>query len=108
MGADEQTSVMADFFEGVMQLAADAKERLSCRQTVRGRSYALSMAVDCGLKPQMAYSVVQTSRYTGVPVSTLYREHDEGRIEFVKPKDKRRGFLVRVEEVDRWMGENAE
>jgi hypothetical protein len=55
----------------------------------------------------MAYSVEQTSRYAGIPKSTLYAEHDAERLEFVCPKDKQKGYLVRVEEVDRWMKENA-
>lgn len=102
-----QDEALSDFFGGVVQLAADAQRRLTGRGLARGGSEALAMAVEAGLPPQMAYSVEQTSRYAGIPKSTLYAEHDAERLEFVCPKDKQKGYLVRVEEVDRWMKENA-
>jgi hypothetical protein len=102
-----QDEALSDFFGDLMQLAADAQRRLTGRGLARGGSEALAMAVEAGLPPQMAYSVEQTSSYTGVPKSTLYAEHDAWRIEFICPRDKQKGYLVRVEEVDRWMKENA-
>lgn len=99
--------VMSDFFSGVMQLAAEAQRRLTGSRIVRGGSRALAMAVEAGLPPQMAYSVAETSSYTGIPRSTLYREHDEGRIAFLVPRGNERGAMIRVEEVDRWMEENV-
>lgn len=98
--------VMSDFFSGVMQLAADAQRRLTGSRMVRGGSRALAMAVEAGLDPKLAYTVTETARYSGISRSTLYSEHEAGRIAFVAPRGADRGFLVRVEEVDRWMEEN--
>lgn len=47
-----------------------------------------------------------TAKYTGLEVKTLYEEHDAGHLAFIMPKGKRRGYRVRVDEVDRWMQEN--
>ena len=54
----------------------------------------------------MTYTVSDTAKYTGLDVKTLYEEHDAGRLTFIMPKDKQRGYRVRVDEVDRWMLEN--
>lgn len=81
------------------------------RRTVETRgvemcgSEALGYAVAAGLPPQMAYTVSETSRYTGVSVKQLYRERDEGRMRFVLPEGNSRGALISVKEVDRWMRE---
>lgn len=71
-------------------------------------SRALSFAVEAGLPPQMAYTAAETSRYTGVPLQTLYYERNAGRLAFVIPKGNSRGALIRVDEVDRWMEGNVD
>ena len=69
-------------------------------------SRALAFAVAAGLPPQMAYTVSQTAKYTGLNKQTLYREHDAGRLAFVMPNGNTRGYRIKVDEVDRWMKEN--
>ncbi len=81
------------------------------RRTVETRgiemcgSEALGYAVAAGLPPQMAYTVKETSKYTGVSVSQLYCERNEGRMRFMLPEGNSRGALISVKEVDRWMRE---
>lgn len=99
--------VLAAFFEGVMQSASDALRRLSGKRSQRLGSPALAMAVEAGFKPQMAYTVADTARYTGIDKQTLYREHDAGRISWIVPKGCERGARISVYEVDRWMEENV-
>ena len=36
-------------------------------------SPALGYAVACGLEPRMAYTIPQTSRYSGIPVTEMDR-----------------------------------
>lgn len=64
-------------------------------------SQALKFAVQAGLQPQMAYSVVETARYTGVSPSTLYAENKAGRLPFKTIGS--RNALIRVVDVDKWM-----
>lgn len=99
--------VMAAFFEGVMQSASDALRRLSGKRSQRLGSPALAMAVEAGLDPQMAYTVADTARYTGIDKQTFYREHDAGRIAWIVPKGCDRGARISVYEVDRWMEESV-
>lgn len=109
-GADvvgTEADVLAEFFSGVMQTAAEAQRRLTGSRMVRGGSRALAMAVEAGLDPQMAYTVAETARYSGIPRTTLYAEHEAGRLAFVIPRGQERGAVIRVEELDRWMEENT-
>lgn len=64
-------------------------------------SQALKFAVKAGLQPQMAYTVSETSRYTGVSASTLYAENKAGRLPFKTVGS--RNALIRVVDVDKWM-----
>lgn len=49
----------------------------------------------------MAYSVIETARYTGVSPSTLYAENKAGRLPFKTIGS--RNALIRVVDVDKWM-----
>lgn len=69
-------------------------------------SRALAFAMQAGLPPRMTYNVSNTARYLGVDVKTLYEEHDAGRLAFIMPKGKSRGYRIKVDEVDRWLDEN--
>lgn len=64
-------------------------------------SQALKFAVRSGLQPQMAYTVSETSKYTGVSPSTLYAENKAGRLPFKTIGS--RNALIRVVDVDKWM-----
>lgn len=102
-----EADVLSGFFAGVMQLAAEAQRSLTGARMVRGGSRCLAWAVEAGLPPQMAYTVAETARYTGLPRSTLYTEHEAGRLAFVVPRGAERGAVIRVEEMDRWMEESV-
>lgn len=102
-----ETDVLSEFFSGVMGLAADAQRLLSGARMVRGGSRCLAWAVEAGLPPQMAYTVAQTEKYTGIDRSTLYDEMNAGRLSYVLPRGKDKGRVIRVEEMDRWMEENT-
>ena len=69
-------------------------------------SRALAFAMQAGLPPRMTYNVSDTAKYMGVDVKTLYEEHDAGRLAFIMPKGKSRGYRIKVDEVDRWLSEN--
>ena len=99
--------VMAGFFEAVMQAAGDALQKLTGKRASRGGSRALAMAVEAGLPPQMAYTVAETARYTGIDKQTFYKERDAGRIQMVMPRGAEKGWRITVAEVDRWMEENV-
>ena len=105
--AATEADVLSEFFSGVMRLAADAQRRLTGSRMVRGGSRCLAMAVEADLPPQMAYTVSQTVRYTGLSRSTLYDEINAGRLASVLPRGSERGRVIRVEEMDRWMEENV-
>lgn len=99
--------VLAAFFEAVMQAAGDSLQKLTGKRSQRLGSPALAMAVEAGLSPQMAYTVADTARYTGIDKQTFYKEHDAGRIEWIVPKGSEKGARISVYEVDRWMEENV-
>lgn len=64
-------------------------------------SEALKLAVQTGFQPQMAYTVIETAKYTGVSPSTLYAENKAGRLPFKTVGS--RNALIRVVDVDKWM-----
>ena len=101
------TDVLSEFFSGVMTLAGDALRSLTGARMVRGGSRCLAWAVEAGLPPQMAYTVAQTARYTGISKSAIYDEINSGRLESVLPRGNEKGRVIRVEEMDRWMEENT-
>ena len=105
--ATTEADVLSGFFAGVMELAADAQRSLTGSRMVRGGSRCLAMAVEAGLPPQMAYTVAQTARYTGLSKSTLYDEINAGRLASVLPRGSEKGRVIRVEDMDRWMEENT-
>ena len=91
--------------ESIEKLVADTKKSIAEKPLPCG-SRALSFAIEAGLKPQMAYTVSETARYTGLDVNTLYRERNAGRLKFVLPNGSSKGNRIMVDEVDRWMQEN--
>lgn len=68
-------------------------------------SPALEMARLRGLPEQMAYTVAQTSRYTGMAQSQIRSEIAAGRLGALLPYGRERGAVIPVTEVDRWIGE---
>lgn len=103
--AAEMPDALSTFISEVEESMAKLKKSLAENPQPCG-SRALSFAMQAGLPPRMAYTVSDTAKYTGLEVKTLYEEHDAGHLAFIMPKGKRRGYRVRVDEVDRWMQEN--
>lgn len=103
--AAEMPDALSTFISEVEESMAKLKKSLAENPQPCG-SRALSFAMQAGLPPRMTYTVSDTAKYTGLDVKTLYEEHDAGRLSFIMPKDKQRGYRVRVDEVDRWMLEN--
>lgn len=68
-------------------------------------STALCFALAAALKPQMSYTVADTSRYLGIPLTTLYDEIHAGRLRAFMPAGKKRGMKVTVTAVDEWLQE---
>ena len=64
---------------------------------------AQEMALACGLPPLLSYTVAETSRYSGVPESTLRRAIGEGELACVLLRGCKRGRRVRPEDLDAWM-----
>lgn len=102
-----EADVVSAFLSGVMTLAADLQRSLTGARMVRGGSRCLAWAVEAGLPPQMAYTVADTARYTGISKSAIYDEINSGRLASVLPRGSERGRVIRVEEMDRWMEENT-
>ena len=73
--------------------------------TSADESTALCFALAAGLKPQMSYTVAYTSRYLGIPLTTLYDEIHAGRLRAFMPAGKKRGMKVMVTAVDEWLQE---
>lgn len=73
--------------------------------TSADESTALCFALAAGLKPQMSYTVADTSRYLGIPLKTLYDEIHAGRLRAFMPAGKKRGMKVMVTAVDEWLQE---
>ncbi len=105
INAAEMPDALSTFISEVEESMAKLKKSLAENPQPCG-SRALSFAMQAGLPPRMTYTVSDTAKYTGLDVKTLYEEHDAGRLTFIMPKDKQRGYRVRVDEVDRWMLEN--
>lgn len=74
-------------------------------RTSAEESTALCFALAAGLKPQMSYTVADTSRYLGIPLTTLYDEIHAGRLRVFMPAGKKRGMKVTVTAVDKWLQE---
>lgn len=97
---------LSTFISEVEESVGRLKEALAEGGSACG-SRALAFAMQAGLPPQMAYTVAQTAFYTGVDEKTLRSENRAGRINFIMPAGKERGYRVPVGEVDRWMGEQG-
>ncbi len=69
------------------------------------RSRALSHAVMAGYPPKMAYRVAEVESFTGIPRKYLYAAHSAGELSFVLGIGNEKGNCIKVEEVDRWLGE---
>lgn len=71
-------------------------------------SNALDFAVAAGMPRKMAYPIADVAEITGVNKSVLYHEIDAGRLHPILRHGQKRGWLVRVEEIDRWIAESQE
>lgn len=106
MARDVRQDLLDEFAAKVTELAGEYRRKLAAQAPPAG-SQTVAFALAAGLPARMAYSVSEVARITGVPVQTLYEEHEAGRIAFVTPKTRERGFRVKAREVDRWMEENS-
>lgn len=95
----------AQLIDELDEVIANFKKRIA-EQPMPCGSRALAFAMQAGLPPRMTYNVSETSKYMGIDVKTLYEEHDAGRLAFIMPKGKSRGYRIKVDEVDRWLDEN--
>ena len=95
----------AQLIDELDEVIANFKKRMA-EQPMPCGSRALAFAMQAGLPPRMTYNVSDTAKYMGIDVDTLYYEHDEGRLAFIMPKGKSRGYRIKVDEVDRWLAEN--
>lgn len=64
---------------------------------------ARDMAAACGLPPKLAYTTKETAGYVGVPYTTLLAEIHAGRLKCFLPNGRERGWVIRPEDVDRWI-----
>lgn len=94
------TNPLSEFQQAMDAAAEKLRNQLEDLEPYCG-SQALKFAVRAGLQPQMAYTVSETSRYTGVSASTLYAENKAGRLPFKTVGS--RNALIRVVDVDKWM-----
>lgn len=95
----------AQLIDELDEVIANFKKRMA-EQPMPCGSRALAFAMQAGLPPRMTYNVSDTAKYMGIDVKTLYEEHDAGRLAFIMPKGKSRGYRIKVDEVDRWLDEN--
>lgn len=102
LAAKDPTAQLIDELDEVI---ANFKKRIA-EQPMPCGSRALAFAIQAGLPPRMTYNVSDTAKYMGIDVKTLYEEHDAGRLAFIMPKGKSRGYRIKVDEVDRWLDEN--
>lgn len=100
--AKDPTDQLLDELDEVI---SNFKKRMA-EQPMPCGSRALAFAMQAGLPPRMTYNVSDTAKYMGIDVKTLYEEHDAGRMAFIMPKGKARGYRIKVDEVDRWLDEN--
>ena len=70
-------------------------------------SRALAFAVESGLEPRMCYRVPVVAGFLGMPADALYAEIHAGRLRAFKAGGQKRGWLVKVDEIDRWLEEVA-
>lgn len=92
-----------EFERDLKEITARLRSRVRELEPYAG-SESLKFAMAAGLPPQMAYTVSQTSRYSGVSLHTIYDEHSAGRLHFKGPG--KRNALIAVTEMDRWMEDN--
>lgn len=70
---------------------------------VAPESRALGMAIAVGLEPRMAYTIPQTSRYSGIPESWLRVAIKNGALAAKTARGNLRGARIPVTEMDRYM-----
>ena len=64
------------------------------------------MAVECGLEPKLTYSAAQTAFYTGIPYDLICDEARAGRLRAKVRRGSEKGYRIRPEDVDEWLGED--
>lgn len=67
------------------------------------RSQSLWYAVQVGLPVRMAYTVDETSLYSGLSVKQLRAAMKAGELDFTKPRGTVRGARIPVAAMDRYM-----
>lgn len=98
-------SVLAKLFEKFMLASAKAQRELAEKTGTVNGSRSLNAAVLAGFRPQLAYTIAQTAKYSGIPGSMLRAEHKAGALKFIKPAGQERGYMITCEEMDRWIAE---
>lgn len=100
-------SVLAKLFEKFMIASAEAQRELAEKTGTVNGSRSLNAAVLAGLPPQLAYTIAQTSKYSGIPGSMLRAEHKAGALKFIKPAGQERGYIITCDEMDRWLADSV-
>lgn len=98
---------VAKFMVDVKDSMKALEQALAAQKPLPCGSRLLSFAIESGLPPQMAYSVTETAKYTGIKFQTLYGEINAGRLHTIIPKGNERGALISVDEMERWVQENS-
>ncbi len=65
---------------------------------------AAEAALRAGLPEKMAYSTRETALYTGIRYREVIAAINSGELRALIPSGKARGWYVRPEAVDEWMG----
>lgn len=97
--------VLARLFQKFMIASAEAQRELAEKTGTVNGSRSLNAAVLAGFRPQLAYTIAQTAKYSGIPGSMLRTEHKAGALKFIKPAGQERGYMITCEEMDRWLTE---
>ena len=69
----------------------------------RPRSRSLWHAQQAGLPVRMAYTIAETSLYSGIPAATLKAAIRRGELQAKTPNGNMRGARITVASMDEWM-----
>lgn len=68
---------------------------------------AREAAEACGLPPMLSYTPAETALYTGVSYRCVLEEVKAGRLRSYIKRGQSRGYRIKPEWVDEWMGGDA-